>query len=114
VVAKDQQQFDAVFHVASVMRDTSHRLPADAFQSLMVIAPIKRGKASWQFAVESVTESKGVVELRYKATSKPSDSATFTSPLIVAITKGNYKSIQFIENGNSVKKLDVSSDTRVE
>ena len=45
VVLADQEQFDKVFGAAFVMRDKSHRLPKDAFKSLLVIAAIKRGNA---------------------------------------------------------------------
>ena len=100
VVISSQEQFDKVFGTAFVMRDKSHRLPKDAFRSLMVIACIKRGKALWEFKVESVTEAKGVVELRYTTTEKKSDTTAFACPLIVSIPKGNYAAIKFVENGN--------------
>lgn len=99
LVISDQKRFDEVFGVAFVMGDKSHRLPKDAFDSLTVLAAIKRGKAIWDYKVESVTEVKGVVEFRYTATEKKSDSATFASPLIVSITKGDYTAIRFAENG---------------
>src|SRR5512135_2185972 len=94
VVIHDQKQFDKVFGVAFVMGDKSHRLPKDAFKTLMVVAAIKRGKAVVEYKVESVavvaykvegvTDAKGVVELRYTTTSKKSDTATFACPLIVS------------------------------
>ena len=108
VVATSQEQFDKVFGAAFVMKDKSHRLPANAFNSLMVIAPIKRGKATWEFKVENVTEENGVVELRYTVTSQPSKSAAFTVPLIVSIPKGDYKAVQFVENGKQVEKVEIA------
>ena len=63
VVIHDQGQFDKVFGVGFVMRDVHHRLPKDAFQSLMVIAAVKRGQALVEYKVEGVTETAGVVEL---------------------------------------------------
>ncbi len=51
VVLADQEQFDKVFGVAFVMRDTSHRLPKEAFKSLLVVAAIKRGAAFWEYKV---------------------------------------------------------------
>ena len=107
VVINDQEQFDKVFGVAFVMRDTSHRLPKDAFKSLMVVTAIKRGNAFVEYKVESVTEEKGVVELRYTTTEKKSDTATFACPLIVSIPKGEYKAIQFVESKKPVKKLEI-------
>ena len=107
LVITDQKQFDKVFGVAFVMGDKSHRLPKDAFKSSMVLAAVKRGAAVWECNGEKVTEAKGVVELRYTTTSKESDSATFACPLIVSIPKGDYKAVQFVENGKAVKKVDV-------
>jgi hypothetical protein len=105
VVIHDQKQFDKVFGAAFVMRDKSHRLPKDAFKSLLIVAVIKRGPALCEFKVEGVTVAKGVVEVRYTTTEKKSDTATFASPLIVSIPRGKYKAIQFAENGKLVKKL---------
>ena len=70
VVLTDQEQFDKVFGVAFVMNDKSHRLPNDAFKTLMVVAAIKRGSAIWEFKVTEVVEANGVVEVHYTATSK--------------------------------------------
>ena len=105
VVLNDQEQFDKAFGVAFVMGDKSHRLPKDAFKSLMVVAAIKRGAAVVEYKVEAVTEANGVVELHYTTTSKKSDSATFACPLIVSIPKGKHSAVEFVENGKPVKKL---------
>ncbi len=110
VVITDQKQFDEVFGVAFVMGDKSHRLAKDAFKSNIVLAAIKRGKAVWEYKVDGVTVDNGLVNLRYTATSKKSDSATFACPLIVSILKGDYKAIQFWDGGKAVKKVKVSSD----
>ncbi len=105
VVIDSQEQFDGIFGVAMVMGDKSHRLPKDAFKSNVVLTAIKRGKAVWEFDVQEVTETKGVVELRYKAASKESDSATFACPLIVSIPKGKYTAVRFVENKKLVKTV---------
>jgi len=107
VVITDQEQFDKVFGVAFVMGDTSHRLAKDAFKASIVVAAIKRGGAVVEYKVESVTETKGVVELKYTTTSQKSDTATFACPLIVSIPKGQYTAIQFVENGKPVKKVEI-------
>ncbi len=108
VAITDQGQFDKVFGVAMVMGDKSHRLPKDVFKSNIVVAAIKRGKTVWDFKVEGVTVKDGVVELRYSAKSKKSDSTTFACPLIVSIPKGEYKAVQFVENQKSVKTVEIS------
>jgi hypothetical protein len=107
VVINDQEQFDKVFGVAFVMGDKSHRLPKDAFKSLMVVAAIKRGSAMVEYKVEGVTETRGVVEVRYTTTSKKSDTATFACPLIVSIPKGKSTAVQFVEDKKSVKKVEI-------
>ncbi|MFZ1937315.1 MAG: DUF1559 domain-containing protein [Thermoguttaceae bacterium] len=105
-VIRDQAQFDKIFGVAMVMGDKSHRLPANAFQSSIVLAAIKRDHAVWAFNVESVSENEGVVTLRYSTIAKKSDTAEFASPLIVSIPKGKYAVVQFIENGNLAKRSE--------
>ena len=107
LVITDQERFDQVFGVAFVMGDKSHRLAKDAFKSNIVAAAIKRGSAIVEYKVEGVTVKDGVVELRYTTTEKKSDSATFASPLIVSIPKGEYKSVEFVENGKLVKKVEI-------
>ena len=47
------------------------------------------------------------MELRYTTTEKKSDTATFACPLIVSIPKGEYKVVQFVENGKPVRKIEV-------
>jgi hypothetical protein len=107
LVVTDQAQFDKVFGVAMVMNDKSHRLPKDAFKANIVLAIIKRGKAIWEFKVDSVTEVNHVAELRYRASAKNSDSATFASPLIASIPVGPYQSVRFVENGKLVATVQV-------
>ena len=109
VVINDQAQFDQVFGAAFVMRDKSHRLPADAFKSKLVVAAIHRGNAMWEYKVEGFAVKAGVAELRYTATSKKSDTATFACPLIVSIPKGDCKEVQFVENGKLAKKVAVET-----
>jgi hypothetical protein len=58
VVLNDQDQFDKVFGVAFVMNDKSHRLPKDAFESLIIVAVIKRGNAFWEFETDVVHEQR--------------------------------------------------------
>jgi protein tyrosine phosphatase (PTP) superfamily phosphohydrolase (DUF442 family) len=114
VLVSDQEQFDKVFGVAFVMGDKAHRLPKDAFKSLMVVAAIKRGNAVVEYKIEGVTIKDGVAELRYTTTSKKSDTATFACPLIVSISKGKCTAVEFVEGGKAVKKVEVSDrkDTR--
>jgi hypothetical protein len=105
-VIGDQAQFEKLFGVAMVMGDKSHRLPANAFESNMVLGVIKRGHAVWEYKVEGVVVIDSVITLRYSTTSKESDSAEFASPLIVSIPKVKYAAVEFMENNKLVKRID--------
>jgi len=107
VTAGTRKQFDQVFGVAFVMGDKSHRLAPDAFKSQLVLATIKRGMAFCTYQVTTVTETDGVVQLRYKTTAKKSESASFSCPLIISIPQGKYRTIEFHENDKLVKRLAI-------
>jgi hypothetical protein len=107
-VLQGQPAFDRVFGAAYVMRDKSHRLPPDAFDSKIVLAAIHRGKAVWEYQVQDVQASGRVVTVRYAATSKASDSAEFACPLILAVDRGGYEAAEFVENGRPVKKVEMA------
>mgnify|MGYP006111155431 CR=1 FL=1 len=107
VTARTQKQFDQVFGVAFVMGDKSHRLAPDAFKSQLVLATIKRGMAFCTYQVTTVTETDGVVQLRYKTTARKSESASFSCPLIISIPQGKYRAIEFYENNKLVKRLAI-------
>ena len=105
IACLDQDAFDNVFHPAAVMRKKQEFLPKDAFDKQFVVAVIKRGKATWDFKVESVTAEKDTVFVRYKGEEqKSSGTATFATPLIIALDKGSYTSVVYIENGKEIGK----------
>lgn len=105
VVIQDQDIFDKIFGVAMVMNDKANRLPHEAFKTKMALVAIKRGKATWEFDVQSVSADRSTLRIRYKTTETPSDSATFACPMIVSVPKGRYASVVFIENGETVKTV---------
>ncbi|MCE9553245.1 MAG: hypothetical protein K8T91_07695 [Planctomycetes bacterium] len=107
VVLRDQKAFDEVFGAGFVMNDKSHRLPADAFDAKIVVAAIKRGKVVVEFKVGDVTLDADVLIVRYTTTSTKQDSAEFACPLIVSVPKGDYTAVDFVEDGKSVKKIEV-------
>jgi hypothetical protein len=103
VVVRDQTKFDAIFGVAFVMGDKSHRLPPEAFATQMVIGVIKRGMATYDFQVTKVVQQAGELEVHYSAAVTPQVGATFASPLILGIPKQAYKTIKFVEGEKVVK-----------
>jgi hypothetical protein len=112
VVLTDQASFDKVFGVGFVMNDKSHRLPKNAFETLIVVAAIKRGHAFWEYKVEDVTVEQGAVRLQYTATSKATPDTAFACPLIVSVPRDDYKAVTFIEDGKKVKTVKVGGQTK--
>ncbi|MEN6458275.1 MAG: hypothetical protein ABFC63_05045 [Thermoguttaceae bacterium] len=104
-ILRGQKEFDRVLGVAMVMGDKSHRLPKAAFESSIVLLAVKRGNAVWEYKVDRVTQRGGTIVLRYSTSLTKSESATFACPLIVSIPKGDYQSVQFVENGKAVRTL---------
>ena len=107
VVIADQATFDRIFGVAQVMRDQSHRLPPHLFDSHIVLAVIKRGKEMWHLKAKQVSVQNHTLTLGYVAHPKQSGSATFATPLIVSVPRGDYISIRFSENGTPIKTVDL-------
>jgi hypothetical protein len=105
VVARDQATFDHEFGVAMVMGDKSNRLSTDAFASRIVVAAIHRGGAMVSYRVEHVVVEGKTLVVRYTTASVPSDTAEFACPLILSIPKGDYHSVEFVENGKEMKKV---------
>jgi len=107
VALDNQKQFDQVFGVAFVIGDKSPRLAPGALETELVLSAIRRGKAFCTYKVSSVTKEGGVLRLRYQTTSKKSDSASFSCPLIVSIPKGKYHAVEFHENDKLIKRLPI-------
>ena len=106
VMIRDQAQFDRIFGTAFVMRDKSHRLLPGIFKSHTILAVIHRGNAMCEYGMEEATVKDGTAELHYSVTfNNKSDTATYACPLIVSITKGDYKSVRFVENGKVEKTI---------
>ncbi|HZT81027.1 MAG TPA: hypothetical protein VFA26_12420 [Gemmataceae bacterium] len=102
VAITTQEGFDKIFGPARVMKPQKF-LPTDAFAKKMVAATIKRGKAITTYKVDKVTSDGGTLYVQYEAMAKGGGgTATYASPLIVAVDKGKYAEVVFIENGKKV------------
>jgi hypothetical protein len=95
-----QKQFDKVFGSAATMEQNSF-MPTDAFKTKLVVAAIKRGSLR-RYEDVKVTAKNGKLIVWYNASDDAPSSATFSSPLILAVDKGKYKEVVFMENGNQV------------
>lgn len=113
-IIRDQPQFDRIFGAAFVMNDKQRRLPKDAFESKLVLAVIKRGKALVTYKVESASSADGVLRLKYSSQSEPNRNASFACPLIVSVPKGDYATVEFIEGENVARSCALKGGFCVE
>lgn len=104
LVIEDRRTFDALFGLAVTMGSKPNILSGDAFDSKVVVALIKRGGEFWDYMVESVTEEKGVLTVRYKAISGDGKGARFASPLIISVPKASFREVVFVEGGKEVSR----------
>lgn len=106
LVIKNQKDFDKVFGVAATMGE-NHFLPDKVFDSMFVVATIKHRSSLRTYEVTQTATVNGNLYVRYNTVDKEPSSATFSSPLILAVPKGNYKKVVFVENGKEVKSIAV-------
>ena len=97
LVLTDQEQFDKVFHPAPRASKNTF-LPSNSFETKIILATIKRGSMRRHSDV-TVTEKDGVLTVSYTAEDDKPGSATYRAPLILAVDKGEYDEVVFMENG---------------
>jgi hypothetical protein len=97
LVLANQKQFNKVFGPAARMGKNTF-LPRHTFETKIVVASIKRGSMR-RYSDVTVTEKDGVLQVSYTAEDDKPGSATYSVPLILAIDKGEYDEVVFIENG---------------
>jgi hypothetical protein len=97
LVLANQEQFDKVFGYATTMEQNNFLTP-DVFKSKIVFATIKRGSLRHYDDVK-VTAAKGRIFVWYNAKDDAPGSATYSTPLILAVDKGKYNEVVFMENG---------------
>jgi hypothetical protein len=96
LVFANQAQFDKVFGTAATAQNDF--LPSDVFKSRIVVTAIKRGSLR-HYAGVKVTAQNGKLFVWYDAQDDAPNSATFSTPLILAVDKGKYNEVVFMENG---------------
>jgi hypothetical protein len=101
LVFTSQAQFDKIFGPAPTM-GRNNFLPNNTFNTKVVFATIARGHFLRTYDHPNVTTKNGTVYVWYKVKDAQQASATFASPLILAVDKGQYSEIIFIENGKRV------------
>jgi hypothetical protein len=106
----NEEQFAKVFNPAATMGNNEF-LPENAFDSKLVIAVINRGNMLRKYTVERVTANGGNLLVNYKTKDEATPTATFNSHLILAVGKGNYRQIVFMENGKKVGAITLPTGT---
>ncbi len=72
----------------------------------VAVATVKSGNEAWALQAKRVELDEGELYFEYEA--KKTDAGLSwknATPLVVIVPKGNYKAIQFIENGNLIRKI---------
>jgi hypothetical protein len=104
VLIADKKAFDDIFGFGRVMGPAPKLVDAKLFETNLIATVIKSGNTLWKYEVESVSRDKDRLVVKYSAKGMESPSATFRSPLIVSIPRGNYTEVVFVENGKEVGK----------
>ena len=101
LVFTSQAQFDKIFGPAPTMRRNNF-LPDNGFNTKAVVATIARGYFLRKYDDPKVTTKNGTIYVWYKVKDTQQASATFASPLILAVDKGGYSEVVFMEDGKRV------------
>jgi len=102
LVFTNQAQFDRIFGFGMVMNSKDVPLPRGTFDNKIVIAAIKRGASIPQYGDVAVKEENGVLLVSYTAVEKKMSGGRYNVPLILAVEKGVYGGVVFMENGERV------------
>lgn len=94
----NQAQFDRIFGAAATATENDF-LPEGAFKTRLVLAAITRGNSIREYKIKRVASDKGKLYVWYDTEDRAQESAQFSSPLIVAVAKGTYREVVFMENG---------------
>ncbi len=107
LVFTSREQFDKIFGAAPKMGQ-NHFLPDNIFNTKTVIATIGRGHFLRKYDDPRVTTKNGQIYVWYKVKDTRQTSATFASPLILAVDKGQYSDVVFMEDGKRVGTATLS------
>ncbi|MBM3994674.1 MAG: hypothetical protein FJ303_11060 [Planctomycetes bacterium] len=104
LIVNDKKAFDEIFGVAFVMGQKPKLVGETLFEKNRILVVVKSGNFLATYKVEDVRIDKRQLQLKYTATDKGPTSARFNSPLIVAVPRGDYDEVAFIENGKEAAR----------
>jgi hypothetical protein len=106
-VFTDKKGFDEIFGFGRVMGAKPKLVDDKLFEGSLVVTAVKSGSTLWKYEIEGVRIEKKQLIVQYKATGKEAPGAKYTVPLIVAVPRGEYTEVVFIENGKEANKMAV-------
>ena len=101
MVLTSRAQFDKIFGAAATGGQNNF-LPDNLFKTKVVIAAITRGHFLRVYDSPKVTTKNGKIYVWYKVNDRQQESATYASPLILAVDKGRYSQVIFMQDGKRV------------
>jgi hypothetical protein len=102
LVLTSQAKFDKIFHPAPTMGQNNF-LPEKTFDTKVVVATIMRGKSLRTYDVSKVTAKNGRLYVWYTVKDSKPGGATYQSPLILAVDRGHYSHVVFMQDGKRVR-----------
>lgn len=107
LVITSQEDFDKIFAPAATMGGNKY-LPKDTFDSHFVVATIYRSDRLRSYGVRGVSVKNDELYVSYSASDAKQEKASFRSPLILVIPKGNFSAVIFVQNGKKVSTVHLS------
>jgi hypothetical protein len=104
-VAQDKKEFDEIFNIGFTMGKKPKLVDDKLFETHTIVAAVKSGSTLWKYEVEDVRLDKKQLIVQYKTSGKES-TAKVAVPLILAVPRGEFTEVVFIENGKEVGKVD--------
>ncbi|MDT4968027.1 MAG: hypothetical protein QOJ64_2764 [Acidobacteriota bacterium] len=108
LVFTSQAQFDKIFHPAATGGQNNF-LAENAFKNKVVVATIARGNFIRTYDSPSVSSKNGKLYVWYKISDRQQESATYASPLILAVDKARYSQVIFMQDGKRVGSASIHS-----
>jgi hypothetical protein len=108
VVLHNQENFDKVLVKDPAARGRPDLLPPGAFDKKIVLGVIRRGSNAWRYQVSRVTASGETLSLHFTSASQfAGNNQVYISPLLVAVDRGKFTSVVFLDNGREVARRQV-------
>lgn len=109
VVLEDIRSFAKAFATTTEEGLRASLIPVSAFQNEMFLGVVRRSRENvFDLAVDSVEDKDGELVFRYTTQSKPPERGENITSLLVAVPRGDYSAVRFVENGEMVKVVPLA------